>query len=165
MKALVVVYSRSGRTLEVGRRIAEELSADLEIIEERQSRKGIFGFVRSGYEALRKKTPPIAEPKRDPRDYDIVIAGSPIWAGRMASPIRTYLSRFGGIFRQGVFFCTSSSGKNAAALTEMGRVASGEPKATMEISKRQLKEGTASGVIARFVGRIQEGIAEGEPPS
>jgi len=161
LRTLVVVYSRTGRTLSVGERIAESLNADLEIIEEARSRRGIPGFVRSALEALRKRTPPIAEPKRDPRNYDIVIVGSPIWAGRMASPIRTYLSRFNGTFRGAAFFCTSSNGRNDRALTEMSRVASVEPIATMEIPKRQLKEGKDSGAIDRFIGRIRERGAEG----
>jgi len=154
LKGLVVVYSRTGRTLAVGEKIAARLGADIERIAEPRERRGIFGFVRSGYEALREKKPPIVEPKRDPSRYDIVIVGTPIWAGRMASPMRTYLSRFAGGFHRAAFFATSSSGRNDAALRGMARVAGVEPIAVMELAPRDLKEDVENR-IERFIAEVE----------
>ncbi|MCD6363048.1 MAG: flavodoxin family protein [Synergistetes bacterium] len=58
MKTLVVVYSRTGITLSLAKKIARELQADLEIIRDNVNRKGVLGFLRSGYEAVRKKFRP-----------------------------------------------------------------------------------------------------------
>ncbi|KUK03189.1 MAG: hypothetical protein XD45_0757 [Thermotoga sp. 50_64] len=54
MKTLVVVYSRTGNALSGAKKIADELQADLEVIEGKTNRRGILGFLRSGYEALKK---------------------------------------------------------------------------------------------------------------
>lgn len=154
MKTLVAIYSRSGTTLSVGKRIADALGADLEVIEDRVNRRGILGFLRSGYEALAKRGPPIAEPKHDPGDYDLVVVGTPIWAGRMSSPARAYLHRFRGKLPRAAFFATSAGGGHEKALSEMGELAGVEPLATLEITRRQIDVGSADGPIADFVAEI-----------
>lgn len=156
MKSLVVVYSGTGSTLSVAQRIATELGADLETIEDKVDRKGILGFLRSGYEALREKTPPIAEPKHNPRKYDLVVVGTPIWAGRMSSPVRTYLSRTSGLFKQVAFFCTSRGGGNQRVFFEMARIAAAEPIATLELTSAQVKAGEGSTSIQNFVSKVRE---------
>lgn len=162
MKALVVVYSWTGRTLSLARQIAEELGADLEAIHDRTGRRGLLGFLRSGYEALSGKIPPIAEPKHDPGEYDLVVIGTPIWAGRMSSPVRAYLHRFRGKLRRAAFFATSGGGGHKKALAEMARVADVEPISTLELTADQLESGRATEAIGEFIARLREAQAPGE---
>ena len=156
MKVLVVVYSRSGRTLSLAERIAQELGADLEVIRDRTNRRGLLGFLRSGYVALRGRTPPVEETTYDPRAYDLVIVGTPIWAGRISSPIRTYLSRTTGSFKRVAFFCTSEGGGHRGAFAEMARIAAAEPLATLELSSSQMNRGEGSKAIQDFVSKLRE---------
>jgi len=156
MNALVVIYSRTGRTRRVGQEIAAALGAELEVIADRRSRRGLFGFLRSGCEALQAKTPAITPPQHDPRDYDLVVIGTPIWGGRMASPIRTYLMRFRGAFRRAAFFCTSQGGGHRDALAEMARLAGVEPVATLEVSAREMQLGQDAEAIKEFAARLAE---------
>jgi len=46
---------RTGNTLSLAKEIANKLEADLEVIEDKTERRGVLGFLRSGYEALREK--------------------------------------------------------------------------------------------------------------
>ncbi|MBC7098879.1 NAD(P)H-dependent oxidoreductase [Candidatus Bipolaricaulota bacterium] len=154
MKTLVVVYSRTGTTLSLAKGIADALAADLEVIEDRVNRRGLLGFLRSGYEALRKKLPPIADPKHDPEDYDLVVVGTPIWAGRMSSPVRAYLHRFRGKLRKAAFFATSAGGGHQNALAEMAQVADVEPIPTLELAADQLKRGNAAEAVDEFIARL-----------
>jgi flavodoxin len=89
-RTLVACYSRSGTTSHVARRIATALGADLDLIEEHETRKGFGGWVCAIIEAIAKGLPTI-RPGKDPRDYDLVVIGTPVWAGTMASPVRSYL--------------------------------------------------------------------------
>jgi len=155
MKTLVVVYSRTGNTLSVAKRIAGELKADLEVIEDKTDRKGALGFLRSGYEALKKILPPIAEPKHNPDDYDLVIIGTPIWAGRMSSPVRAYLLNFYGRFGQTAFFATSAGGGYEKVLDEMGELAAAKPLATIEITSKQIKRGKEVEALEAFLETIE----------
>jgi len=151
MKTLVVVYSRTGNTLSVAKRIAGELEADLEVIEDKTDRKGILGFLRSGYEAARKKVSPIAEPKHNPGDYDLVIIGTPIWAGRMPSPVRAYLLRFHGCLRQVAFFATSAGGGHGKVLAEMAEFTATKPLATVEITSDHIRRGKEVEALKTFL--------------
>lgn len=159
MKTLVVVYSRSGKTLSVAKKVAEELDADLEVIEDKVNRKGVLGFLRSGYEALTKKLPPIAEPKRDPGEYELTVVGTPIWAGRMSSPVRAYLSRTKSRFKRVAFFCTSEGGGHERVFMEMGCVAAAEPIATLELTGDQLKGDQGLKAARDFARKLQEAVS------
>ncbi len=155
MKTLVVVYSRTGNTLSVAKRIAKELDADLEVIEDKTKRKGILGFLRSGYESVRKKVPAIVEPKHNPKDFDLVIIGTPIWAGGMSSPVRAYLLRFRGQFNKLAFFATSAGGGHDKALDEMAELAEVKPLVKVDISLSQLRRGNGEKVIETFIETIR----------
>jgi len=155
MKTLVVVYSRTGNTLSLSKRIADELKADLEVIEDNIDRKGILGFLRSGYESLRKKIPPIAEPKHNPGDYELIIIGTPIWAGGMSSPVRAYLMRFRGQLRKVAFFATSAGGGHGKALAKMAELAAAEPLATVEITSHRIGKGKETEALKTFLEAIK----------
>ena len=155
MKTLVAVYSRTGNTLSVAKKIAKELDANLEIIRDKINRKGILGFLRSGYESVRKKIPPIVEPKYNPKDFDLVIIGTPIWAGSMSSPVRAYILRFRGHFKKVAFFATSAGGGHDKALNEMAELAEAKPLAKIDISLRQLKRDNGEEAIKTFIEAIR----------
>lgn len=51
MKVLVVFYSRTGNTRTLARQIAVTMNSQTEEIMDRMNRRGIRGYLRSGYEA------------------------------------------------------------------------------------------------------------------
>jgi len=155
MKILVAVYSVTGNTLSVAKKIAKELGADLEIIEDNVNRGGIFGFLRSGYEAATKKTLPISESKHNPSDYEITIIGTPIWAGRMSSPVRSYLMRFQECFRQVAFFATSLGGGHEKAFLEMAELIGVKPLAIAEVTSGEIKKGKSAEALKAFLEAIK----------
>lgn len=93
----VIYYSRTGRTAQAAKDIAQALNADLMPLHDRVDRSGALGFLKSGMEAMRKDLSHGVqyEAKRALADYDLVIIATPIWAGRCASPIRWFLERQG----------------------------------------------------------------------
>ncbi|MBA3064202.1 flavodoxin [Candidatus Woesearchaeota archaeon] len=106
MKALVVFYSRTGITKEIAVHISEELDCDIEQIFDVKTRKGILGFIKSGFESVFRIMPKIKEAELDPEKYGLIIIGTPIWAGNMASPMRTYLFQNNEKLDKVAFFCT-----------------------------------------------------------
>jgi flavodoxin len=155
MNALVVCYSRSGNTLAIAQQIAEQLQADTERIQEPSSRRGMIGFLRSGFEAFRRRQPQILAGSADPTGYDLVVIGAPIWAGRMASPIRTYLQQHSGRLPQAAFFCTSGGGGYQAALAEMAEIAQTPPVATLELTQAQIRSGEAAERVGDFAQQLR----------
>ena len=73
--------------------ISESLDCDIEEIVDKEKRGGILGYLKSGYEASRNKLSIIEDPKHDLSKYDLLIVGTPVWAGKMSVPLRTYLHK------------------------------------------------------------------------
>lgn len=104
-KVLVVFYSRTGTTRRAASALAEMLNADVEEIVVTRSRAGPFGYLRSLVEAINRKPAEIVAPKRDPSAYDLVVIGSPVWAGCVSSPMRAYLDANQRRLPRVAFFC------------------------------------------------------------
>ncbi|HEY5467005.1 MAG TPA: flavodoxin, partial [Clostridia bacterium] len=95
MKILVVYATRTGTGKMIADRISEALNADVEQIVDKVNRKGVLGFIRSGFQAFTKRCSPIGPPLRNPAQYDMTILISPIWASSLSSPMRTFLHEDG----------------------------------------------------------------------
>jgi flavodoxin len=126
MKALVVYYSRTGVTRKVGQAIAQVLSADLEELIDTKNRKGPIGFVVAGKDAATKQLVPIEPPQKNPADYDLVVVGTPVWAGTMSTAVRTYLSDRGKDIQKAAVFCTTHSSGIDKTLAEMAELIGGQ---------------------------------------
>ena len=94
---LCLYYSRSGKTRASMEEIAQALDAELVAVTDGVDRSGFKGYMRSGMDAMRKGTKALEpfETEKNLEDYRLVIVGTPIWAGRVSSPIRGRLKRRG----------------------------------------------------------------------
>jgi flavodoxin len=99
-RILVAYYSRTGHVRTVARMVAVGCNADLEEIRDVRNRRGLLAWFRSVREARWQALPEIGAPGHDPAEYDLIVLGTPVWAGAMASPMRTYISRQGLKFRE-----------------------------------------------------------------
>jgi len=94
---LCIYYSRTGHTRRAIKEIAEALDAEVTAITDDTDRSGWRGYIRCGMDAMKTSTKPL-QPFRTEKpleEYKLVIVGSPVWAGRCASPIRALLKRRG----------------------------------------------------------------------
>ena len=161
MKYLVVFYSRTGTTRRVAQGIAESIGCDIEEIIPAKSYSGLFGFLRGGFEATRKKTPEIQTAQKDPSEYDTMIIGTPVWGGTMASPLRTYLTRYGDRFKKVAFFLTKGGEKGTKTFTEMENLCGKTPVLTLELRKTDVKnEERFSSVSLKRIQEFGKNIAK-----
>ncbi len=93
MKTLVVYYTRTGNTKFAAETIADEIGADMEEVVDLKNRQGRLAFLGNGKDAMQGKETQIAQTKRSPVDYDLIVVGSPVWAGSPTPAIRTYLNK------------------------------------------------------------------------
>ena len=94
---LCIYYSRTGNTRRAVEEIAGALDAEVVAITDDRDRSGWKGYLRSGMDAMKTSTKPLRpfETAKPLEEYKLVIVGSPVWAGRCASPIRALLKRRG----------------------------------------------------------------------
>ena len=106
---LCVYYSRTGNTEKLMREIAQELGCEL---------------VRllSGMQAMARKLPPV-KPFRTVLPlsaYELVIIGTPVWAGRCSAPVRSFLREHGEELRRVAYVITrGSEDKNEEVYQQM----------------------------------------------
>jgi flavodoxin len=154
MNALVVFYSRTGTTKNVAEAIASSLDCDIEEIIDTKNRLGFLGVLSAGWSAIFRKLTVIEEITKNPGEYDIVIVGGPVWAGRAGSAARTYLSQYKDRFRQVAFFCAGGGPGQQGVFTDMAELCGKEPVAFLEVTAKEVGKGEHSVKIGEFVSQI-----------
>lgn len=121
MTLLVACYSLEGNCRELGRLMAQTLKGDyLDIVPVHQSipEKGFLRYLKGGKESIMKETPEILPLEKNPRDYDFILVGGPVWAWNIAPPTRTFLAQTDWTGLKAGVFCMHRGGRGAA-LTSM----------------------------------------------
>lgn len=95
----IIFFSRDGNTQALARLLAEQFTssfADRGIVrlQERRGRKGFLGFMRSGFQAVRKRSSVLeGDPWGASRDYTHLILMTPIWAGNGTPAMQAFLDQ------------------------------------------------------------------------
>ncbi len=140
MKCLLVFYSRTGTTKKIAESISKEMNCEYEEIIDTKKRKGRFiGFIKSGFAATREKLTIIKEIQKDPKLYDTVILGTPIWNKRMPPAIRTYITENKNRFKSVAFFCTMGGKGGPETFESMTKLCEKSPISTLAITKNEIK--------------------------
>ena len=151
MNSLVVYYSRTGITKHVGETIANQINADVEEIVSQVKYGGKIGFAKAGKHALSEKIIEIGDMNHDPADYDVVYLGCPVWAGKAATPLISYLNKNEGKFREVRFFLTAMSTEFEKAFAEMESY-SIKPSATLGLTTKEVKKDEFEEKLSQFIG-------------
>jgi flavodoxin len=159
-RVLVVYYSRTGRTEKVAEHLADRSGADIEAIGESQGRLGFFGYFRSAREALKRKHAAITPMLHDLGDYDIVLLGTPVWAGHVSSPMRACLDANKETFRRVAFFCTQHGSGAEKVLQEMAEICGRQPEATLIVNDPEIKQCSYGPKLDQFIHAIGLPIAD-----
>jgi len=155
MKSLVVFYSRSGTTRKVGQTIADMLKCDSEEIIDTANRKGLFGWLRSGRDAMRKKLTVINEVMYKPAYYDLIILGTPNWGGMFAPAIRTYFTQNQDKIKKVAFFITCGGSAFEKLLNELEKFCGKTPIATLGLSTKEVKQDQFIDKVTDFASKIK----------
>ena len=109
---LCVYYSRTGHTEKLMREIAAELNCEIVKLDDGVDRSGLKGWLRSGMQAMARRLPKVKPFKTAlPLGvYDLVIIGTPVWAGRCSAPVRSFLQGYGQQIRRAAYVITRASG-------------------------------------------------------
>ena len=151
---LIVYYSESGDTRRIAEALAAALNASVERLEAPGLPGGGWGFAVRLWQSLARARTRIAEPGFDPADFDMVLTGSPVWAGRIASPLRAWLRRFGGRVKTGAAFVSYSKSGAEDALRETDRLMPGRVRAHLSVSDEDRASGADRGKIREFAAAV-----------
>jgi len=153
-KVLVVCYSRSGRTRAVGETLAARLQADLEVITEPVDRSGVIGYVSAIVDTVFGRHVRLEAARRDAAAYELIVIGTPVWAGTVSAPVRAWLVLNRRKLPYVAFFCTENARGETTAFRTMSTLTGKQPVARCAI-KRSLHADEERRLIDVFVDRIE----------
>lgn len=154
MKSLVVFYSRSGTTKKVGEAISKALECNIEELIDTANRKGLFGWLRSGRDAMRKRLTVIQPIKLNPNEVDIVIIGTPNWGNMLAPAIRTYIEQNKVSFKKVAFFCTAGGSNFEKPFKELELICGKSPQNVLGLKQDEVKKGDITDKINQFIAKL-----------
>lgn len=158
-RILIVFFSRTGTTRRLATTLAGMLCADVEEICDYTERRGASGYLRCVLDSWRKRPAEIVRAGLDPSQYDLVLVGTPIWAGAVSAPVRAYLLQNRAKFRHVGFFCSLGGLGAERAFDEMRTLAGKAPVAQCKVRAAELQRGKVTASLERFVGVLKRHLA------
>ncbi len=120
-KSLVIYYSLEGNTALIAKAVAETIHADLLQLQPVKSipNKGFLKFFWGGKQVMMKERPELQPFNINPADYDLIVLGTPVWAGSYSPAFRTFFAQHPLKGKHIAFFCCygGSAGKTIEALS------------------------------------------------
>jgi len=153
-RILLAFYSRTGYTRTVAGELVAALDADVDQLDDRRDRCGIFGYLRCAREAMKKRTIQLLPPAYDPSNYDVVVLGTPVWAGNVSSPLRSYVAAHKAQLEQVAFFCTQGSSGAEKVFRDLADLCGKSPVATLAVNDRDINKHAYVQQLERFVTAI-----------
>jgi flavodoxin len=150
MRILVVYYSLSGTTRKLAEALANASGADIAEIRCPRYGRGISGFLMACYDSVMARLPDI-ETTATMRDYDLVLAGVPVWAGHIATPMRAFLGQGRGQSKRIAFFLTNAGSATERPFAEMGEIAGVRPEATLALRTGDILDDRYAAAVDTFV--------------
>jgi flavodoxin len=152
---LVVSYSLSGTTRIVADELVRLLAADSHEIVEARKRKGVVDYLLAGFESLAKGVPAIVD-SCEPSAYDMVVLGTPVWVGSMASPMRSFLLAHRREFKKVACFCTMSGRGANNTLREMKALTGSKNAPTFSALESNISNGSYLPRLETFAASVRQ---------
>jgi putative NADPH-quinone reductase len=122
MKALVAVYSFTGRTLKVAEQLKSELGADLTRLEPQKD----VSYMGKCIDAFLRRKAPLKPCQTDLGGYDLLVLCGPVWCYSPPAGVNEYISRL-----------QNANGKKCAVVLTMG---SGGDRRTTGMMRKDLEK-------------------------
>ena len=155
-RGLVVFYSLTGHTREVAEDLAVESGWDLAEIHDARLRQGGWAMVRSVFEAVTGRCPPIRYSGPNPRGYDLVVMATPNWCGRVAAPVRSFIKEYGNwLSRVGIVVTSGGLQGGDATARQLEDLLGWELSAELLVADAEIEAVGYRDRIKAFIERLE----------
>ena len=160
MHSVVVVYSRTGNTLKVAKVLAGMLGAELVQIGCGRRYDGAFGFLRGVVDSVLRRDPPIEVADVTAGPDDLVVIAAPMWAGRAAAPLTSFLARRPKSAGRVALVLTHGGSDPGKAFDEVERQVGAPLLARLAIREADVKADRFADGLAEFVRRVRNRVED-----
>lgn len=112
MKSIVIYYSLDGNTKLLSETVAKEINAEvLPLNLKKKIKAGSFmKYFWGGRQVIMKESPELEPINFNADNYDLIIIGTPVWAGNYAPALKTFLSNNHIVGKRLALFCSHEGG-------------------------------------------------------
>ncbi len=155
MRTAIIVYSLTGNTRRVADAVAKRLAAEVSVVVAPQVRPGNFSIFRWGMAAWLGLPTPVSLNGPGAAGFDAVVLAAPVWAGRVAVPMRAWLHT-GPVLpaRIGLVMTGGAASQSARPFADFARFAKATPKAQLYLSEKAMTSGKIDAEVAAFCAAL-----------
>jgi len=156
MNTLVVYYSRTGLTKKIATLISTKLRCNIDEIIDKKDRSGAMGYMSAGKDAMKSALTSITY-THDPKDYDMILIGGPVWAWTVSPAVRTYIDKNADVLKikRVAFFATQGSSGSDKKFLAMENVLGMKSIATLTVNGKDFKSEVYIQKVERFIDDIK----------
>ena len=143
MKSIVVYFSLDGNSKYVADLIKEHVGADILSLEPvKDYPKGNASkYFWGGKSVVFGEKPKLVPYVFDAKEYDLIILGTPVWAGSFAPPVKTFLRENDLSNKKIALFACSASGEAEKCFSKIKQeIPNGEVIATLSLVNPKVKQ-------------------------
>ncbi len=155
---LVVAYSRTGASRRVGQLMAGLQHWQFAQIRDAAPRRGFGGVVRCLLDSWRGRCPAIRYAGPDPANFEAVVLVSPIWAARLAGPMRSFVTAHREAFREVVVVSLMGGKGHQGAVAELAHLIGRAPLRNTAFKEREVQDGTFMVPLEAFAASVQHAV-------
>lgn len=164
-KILIVSYSMTGTTWKAASALAHLCRADRDTIRPLADYRGLVRSLWALWTALTDREPPIEPRRHDPADYDLVVLATPVWAARMASPMRSYIVAHRDRFARVAFLCTQGGSGADRVFESMSALCGQHPVATLALCAPDFTSDGCAAKLERFAAGLGQARPDRREPA
>jgi len=165
MSILIVYYSRTGVTRKAALGLGDALRTagveDVEVVEiaDTKKRSGVVAFARSCIDGWLGRVTAIEVADVDAAAHDLVVVGTPVWAGKSAPAATTFCRQYCGGANKVAFFCTMGGSGDKGAFKKLEKACGKPPAATLSLIDKAVKSDDQAEYFARVAEFAEELVA------
>lgn len=161
---LVVCYSFTGVSRAAARQLCARHGWPLGEVRDVHPRAGAAGYLRCLLDSLLRRHPHIRYDGPDPGDFRTVVLVSPVWAGRLAGPMRSFVAGYDDALRRVAVLSTMGSGGASNAVAEIAQLLGHAPVHAASVLQREVERGLCADRLRDFADALQPRSAAARSP-
>jgi hypothetical protein len=162
-KTLVIVYSYTGTGRKLARLLAAQQSWPTGDVLELRSRAGAWGTLRCVLDSLLRRHPSVRYAGPRVNEFDSVVLITPIWLGRLAGPMRSFIANYAESLPDLALIAVSASGRPSSAAAEVAELADRTPLLEAAFTASEIDDGSCAARLQAFGNAVRSRRGGGAP--
>ena len=155
-EVLVVTYSYTGHCRQLAQLLCSQQGWPMAEIRDSRPRSGLRGLTRCLLDAWLRRRPPIQYDGPPPVQFDAVVLVSPIWAYRLAGPMRSFVAQMRDELPDVAVVSVMGNSGAPNAVAEIGQLLGHPPLLSTAFTAREVEDGSCAGWLQAFGTAVQK---------